>query len=141
MIVLAIHKTTGEIHQDLQDTPESAYHEGTRALRAAEALGGSPDDYFEYIFASKDRDTIFSAKYLLWDSHKSRIKAVPYSKTERQENQRKKDKASIGHELIRAQIELDAATTLGMDTGAREANRDSLKTKYDKVKEKKTNGE
>ncbi len=136
MIVLAIHKETGEIHNDLQDTPEDAYRDGTRARRAAAALGGIADDYFEYPFASKNRGIIFNAKHLIWDDHKKVIKTVSYSETEQKENKRKKDKGIIGHEMIRAQMELDAAEKLGMDITELLPNLDKLKEKYEKVKDK-----
>lgn len=136
MIVLAVHKETSEIHNDLQDTPDDAYRDGTRARRAAAALGGVPDDYFEYAFASKDRDIIFKAKYLIWDANKGVIKAIPYSQAEQAEAKRKNDKDTIEHELLEAQGELNSATSLGFDVIDRQANVDSLKEKYEKVKDK-----
>ena len=134
MIVLAIHKETGEIHKDLQDTPDSAYREGTRAYRAAIALGGNADDYMEYSFASKDRGTIFNAKYLIWDSVKGIVKAVPYSNTELTERRRVKDKDAVEREMIEVQAQLDAANKLGIDVATRVERLDNLKMKHEKVK-------
>lgn len=136
MIVLAVHIETGEIHKDLQDTPEGAYRDGTRARRAAAALGGVPDDYFEYAFASKDRDIIFKAKYLTWDVNKGVIKATPYSQAEQAETKRKDDKDTIERELLEAQGDLTSATSLGFDVIDRQANVDSLKEQYEEVKDK-----
>jgi hypothetical protein len=136
MIVLAINVKTNEVFNDIQDSPPGGCVAGERTMAAISVLGGSEEDYVEYVVPEEDTAACMSAKEIKWNQFGKHIQIVPFSGKERKQKEREQRKEAVEAEMLREQIELDAAEKLGLDTTERKANVDRLKAQHKEIKEK-----
>ena len=134
MLVLAINKQTGSMFNDMQDTPNGAYVEGSRARMAAKATDTTLGDWLEYVVPDNDKAAAFAAKELKWDKHRERLRIIPYSGTEQKQRRRQRTLESVETDMIDARMKLDAAEALGLDTLARAAHLNKLKAQHEGLK-------
>lgn len=136
MLVLAIRKSDGVVMPLRQDSPK--HRPGGVAENTARQFQGLPEDYLEWTVPDKEKESYLSAKELRWDRHAGRVKAIPFSGAERDEHERINRKATVENEMIRMQMEIDAAEKLGLDVTDRRAKLSMLKAQHEEILSKET---
>lgn len=136
MLVLAIRKSDGVVMPLRQDSPK--HRPGSVAKNTARQFQGLPEDYLEWTVPDKEKESYLSAKELRWDRHAERVKAIPFSGAEREERERINRKAAVEAEMIRMQMEIDAAEKLGLDATDRRAKISRLKAQHEEILSKET---
>lgn len=134
MLVLAINKQTGEIHNDLQDTPTGAYVWGSRTRVAAKMTDTAPTEWLEYHVPDKNKAAVFAAKEVWWNKGQQQLTIILYSDAEKQQHAREQLIEGVETEMIDARTKLDAAEALGLDTLARAAHLNKLKAQHEGLK-------
>ena len=131
MLVLAIRKSDNTVMPLRQD---SAKHKpGSVAKNTARQFQGLPEDYLEWTVPEKEKELYLSAKELRWNRHVGRVEAVPFSGVERETRDRSNRRSAVEGEMIRVQMEIDAAGKLGLDTKDRRARIARLKAQHEQI--------
>ncbi len=134
MLKIVRRVSDGEIMPWRQDSPN--HRPGIMEAAVANTFGGSPTDYEGVMIPDTNKESYMTAKTLRWDKNKKRVKAIPYSAKEKRAKQKAQDVANIEHDLVQAQMYIDAAAKVGVDVSAKKSERDALKAKHEAL----TNG-
>ena len=93
MLKIVRRISDGKIMPWRQDSP--AHRPGIMEVAIAQTFGGSPTDYEGVMIPAKDKESYMTAKTLKWDKNKKRVKAIPYSGTEKKAKKKAQDVANI----------------------------------------------
>lgn len=115
-----------------QDSPN--HRPGTMAQAAARQYDGSPDDYMEIIVDNSEKERVFAAKELKWDTYKQQLKIKDYLPAEIEERERATRKKAVEHDMVTTQMEIDACMKLELDTTERQIRLSKLKAQHQEIK-------